>query len=137
MKRGKRVSVLCRGCPNVFQALAIAVRAGKGKFCSIECYRRHRSVNKMPPLERQKVHNRKHKYGLSEHDWNEMLLRQDNMCALCREAFTGQRIMVDHCHKTGCVRGLLCIQCNTMLGMAKDDKLILMKAVNYLASGVL
>ena len=43
-----------------------------------------------------------------------------------------RRLSVDHCHKTGKIRALLCGQCNTMLGMAQEKKDILQMAIKYL-----
>jgi hypothetical protein len=64
-----------------------------------------------------------------------MLVSQDNKCAICGTAFEdsfGKNVHVDHDHKTGKVRGLLCQGCNHLLGRAKDDPQILLNAVDYL-----
>lgn len=52
-------------------------------------------------------------YGLTLDSYTEMLQKQDSRCAICKEQKT---LVIDHCHKTGKVRGLLCIGCNTGLG---------------------
>ena len=44
----------------------------------------------------------------------------------------GRRICVDHCHRTGVVRGFLCNKCNTILGLAGDSPNMLLKLANYL-----
>ena len=72
---------------------------------------------------------RKRTYGLSGDDYAAMVKKQNNLCAIC----LGERgLCVDHCHKTGRIRGLLCRQCNTMLGNATDSPEILDKAIEYL-----
>ncbi len=79
--------------------------------------------------------NLKSKYGLSEDDYNSMLDDQGNSCALCDKSFSilsSNLIHVDHCHKTGDVRGILCKDCNVGLGLLGDDIEGLLKAIDYL-----
>jgi len=73
---------------------------------------------------------RKHKYGLSENEFNEMLLNQGGMCAIC--GFNKNFPAVDHNHVTGRVRGLLCGACNKGIGHLKEDVLVMEKAIKYL-----
>ncbi len=66
-----------------------------------------------------------------------MLEVQDHRCALCRrtaEESTGRHVWlaVDHDHETGKIRELLCIQCNGMLGMARDQAALLRLAADYI-----
>lgn len=58
----------------------------------------------------------KHRYGITDADFDAMLEAQRNACAICGRSFRGTRACVDHCHSTGTVRGLLCIGCNGALG---------------------
>ena len=55
----------------------------------------------------------KNKYGITLEQHNNMLVAQEGKCAVCEILFEHRRINVDHDHKTGEVRGLLCYQCNT------------------------
>lgn len=77
-------------------------------------------------------------YGLTLEDYDAMLLRQRGRCALCGAKRSGRNdgaagaLHVDHCHATGVVRGLLCHNCNMMLGHAKDNIELLRKAMEYL-----
>jgi len=57
-------------------------------------------------------------YGLSTEDYNRMFDEQDGKCAICKNAFV---LVVDHCHETNEVRGLLCSMCNTGLGLFQDS----------------
>ena len=59
---------------------------------------------------------------------------QGNCCAICGAKPKGRRLAVDHDHKTGKVRGLLCMFCNTGLGKFRDDPKLLKKAIGYLES---
>lgn len=57
-------------------------------------------------------------YGISEATYQEMLASQSGVCAICKRppnTASGQ-LHVDHCHKTGAVRKLLCVKCNMALG---------------------
>jgi len=78
------------------------------------------------------------KYNITLQDYDDLLLKQNNCCAICGENVencekgSGHRLAVDHCHTTGKVRGLLCSACNILLGKAKDNISILQSAINYL-----
>lgn len=64
----------------------------------------------------------------------ELTKKQDGLCAICDDAFNYKRKRVlDHCHNTGEVRGLLCYNCNLGLGMFKDDVDKLNRAIIYLS----
>jgi hypothetical protein len=66
-------------------------------------------------------------------DYLEILLHQDNRCYLCRTQSPGVKgWSVDHDHKTGFVRAILCNSCNLMLGFSKDNIETLLKAVEFL-----
>lgn len=60
-----------------------------------------------------------------------MLQEQNNSCYICLEAFI-KRASVDHCHKSGKIRRLLCNNCNVALGNVKDNPEILKKMIIYL-----
>lgn len=62
-------------------------------------------------------------------EWDKIYRQQDGKCAF---GHTSKKLHVDHCHKTGVVRGLLCYNCNNGLGRFKDDIEILEKAIVYL-----
>lgn len=74
--------------------------------------------------------------GIKEYD--EKLAAQNGVCAICSEPETVIRagkilpLVVDHNHKTGAVRGLLCNGCNTGIGKLKDSRELLLKAIQYL-----
>jgi len=80
------------------------------------------------------------KYGLHLKQFEEMLTTQQNKCAICQTPITinvtpfhwQRRCVVDHCHTNGNVRGLLCSQCNTAIGLLKEDAAALERAIQYL-----
>ena len=73
----------------------------------------------------------KHNYNLTEIEFNLLLEKQNNKCAICFTEFSG-KILVDHNHATGANRGLLCHSCNIILGHAHDNVQILQNAIKYL-----
>ena len=70
-------------------------------------------------------------YKITAADYDRMLEEQDGCCAICG-GLSGDRLCVDHDHRSGDVRGLLCSPCNQMLGQAKDNPTTLLKAALYL-----
>lgn len=81
--------------------------------------------------------------GMTLEQFTDLVERQQGLCAICRCPETGRPtgkhkstnpvpLSVDHDHKTGLRRGLLCRRCNTLLGMAADDPQILLAAIDYL-----
>ena len=80
----------------------------------------------------------KRTYGISLNDYNILFIKQKRICAICYNKETRRlngkivNLSVDHNHKTGKVRGLLCSQCNRSLGGFKDDIKLLKKAIYYL-----
>lgn len=76
----------------------------------------------------------RNRFGIDAHAYEELLAKQEGVCAVCRrkERIAGRRLAVDHCHKTGAVRGLLCQACNTGLGKFEDNPVLLARAAQYL-----
>ena len=72
-------------------------------------------------------------YGMSKEDVDKLLLSQNNLCKICLVDIS-KTFHVDHCHSSGTVRGLLCNQCNTGLGLFKDSEDNLSRAIDYLRS---
>jgi DNA repair exonuclease SbcCD ATPase subunit len=74
------------------------------------------------------------KYGVNEAWYLEQLEKQGGACAICKKPHTQnkRRLAIDHCHKTGSVRALLCDLCNKGLGHFEDNKSFLYSAILYL-----
>lgn len=68
-------------------------------------------------------------YGLTIDDYAQLMRKQGGQCGICAKS---RRLGVDHCHKSGRVRGLLCNDCNFFLGLAEDDPHRLQAAIAYL-----
>lgn len=72
-------------------------------------------------------------YGITLAQYNEMLVDQNYCCSICAEPQRdSKRLAVDHDHDTGRVRGLLCHECNLMLGKARDNPDLLRAGATYL-----
>lgn len=76
----------------------------------------------------------KWQYGKTREWYEEKLAEQNGACAICgtTDTYPHTRLSIDHCHKTGEVRGLLCHYCNIGIGGLKDNQDRLISAVLYL-----
>lgn len=79
----------------------------------------------------------KNRHGITLNDYNEILRDQNNCCLICGSENTRYKgemrvLVVDHCHDTGKIRGLLCNLCNLGLGYFKDRVDLLSRAITYL-----
>jgi hypothetical protein len=134
----------CAVCQQPFDDLrSPANRAARPKrFCSRACKQKERILNGKAAAATAR-HLIKRKYGISQDEYRALRDRQGGACAICgtttpigklphhdREAFW---LHVDHDHKTGQIRGLLCTKCNIGLGQFKDDPLLLQTALRYLS----
>jgi hypothetical protein len=81
---------------------------------------------------------RKRRFGITPERYSELLKSQNGVCAICNQPEIATRLgkvkalAVDHCHKSGKIRGLLCSDCNTGIGKLKDDPKVLLAAIQYL-----
>lgn len=76
------------------------------------------------------------RYGITIQVYNAILHSQNGCCAICgtTRCLSGNNLCVDHCHKTGRVRGLLCRKCNSGIGQLEDSTALLKKAIEYIES---
>ncbi|WTA23580.1 endonuclease VII domain-containing protein [Streptomyces sp. NBC_00853] len=77
----------------------------------------------------RRVGHLKCSYGMTEADRDEMIDAQGGLCCICLKR---PAVHVDHCHKTGRVRGVLCFNCNTAIGKLGDDPDAARRVVSYL-----
>lgn len=116
--------------------------SGKSSRCSTCHYKINRSRLAIDKDFRDNVNrlNRiskiKNKYGLSQESYNNLIINQNNKCAICSIEFNSiskkTKIAIDHCHKTDSIRGLLCSRCNIGLGQFRDNENYLLSAIQYL-----
>jgi hypothetical protein len=75
----------------------------------------------------------KHRYGITIDIINELLLKQNNKCAICNVEFQGSyHRNIDHDHNNGKIRQLLCRKCNRGLGCFLDNEILLQNATDYI-----
>lgn len=91
--------------------------SNKERLAKEQSDRRKRNPEHVALIDRRSAY--KINYGITVEDFDAMLRLQKNKCAVCLSSAPGgrwSRFAVDHCHKSGKVRGLLCMSCNTTLG---------------------
>lgn len=90
--------------------------------------------------EKKWAYDLKRIYNITVEQYNEIVVRQNGVCAIClqpnreKQNEKEKRLCVDHSHKTGNNRGLLCGHCNKGLGQFSDSPILLEKALKYLLS---
>lgn len=113
----------------------------KNQSSCIECmkWKQKNYWNSRTPKKRLEQHL-KYKYGIEPETFLATWEKQDGKCAICEEAlpdlltYDNRRrgYAIDHNHDTGDFRGILCLMCNTLLGMANDNVEVLKQAIKYL-----
>lgn len=83
------------------------------------------------------------RYYISRGEYERLLVEQGGACAICRQPETRRhkngtlhRLCIDHDHKTGAIRGLLCTRCNIAVGSFKDNPEHMERAIEYLRKAV-
>ena len=73
-------------------------------------------------------------FNITVEQYYKIFTKQAGCCAICgiSQKDLKSRLAIDHNHKTGTIRGLLCFNCNTSLGKWGDDSVIVKKALDYL-----
>jgi Recombination endonuclease VII. len=79
--------------------------------------------------------NLRRKFNMTVDEYNSLLNKQNGVCAICFELPVTKRLAVDHDAETSVIRGLLCANCNTAIGLLKHNLQRLDSAKNYLQNG--
>lgn len=132
----------CGVCKTPFESIFVT----RDKYCSKECRYKSKYLNRgikglcrecgKVPIEKgwrcnsckvvANIKNFQQKYGISEQDYEKILINQGGLCAICRKKNRGTvahlRLGIDHNHITGHIRGLLCNYCNSNLGWFEKYK---------------
>lgn len=107
------------------------------KLCS-EIAKQKRPKYIHPDPERQKRERKNNQlkffYKITLEDYNKMFKEQEGKCKICNKSVDEFKkgLVVDHCHETGKIRGLLCTNCNTGIGSLGDNIYILQRSIEYL-----
>jgi hypothetical protein len=122
-RRGRKRSLdkICKGCGITFRPYS-----PQQFYCTDECSEENRYLII--------------KFGITSKDYWTMFEKQSGRCAICNgpgfsmhPTIKRSPLVVDHCHDSGDVRGLLCHNCNRGLGLFQDNQEILQKAIEYLS----
>ena len=109
-------------------------------------HQEERKAYRMKHRERARTYMKKYKqdwkvnrYGLGKVGFDSLMIEQNGVCAICLQPETRRQktgvadaLCIDHNHKTGTARGLLCHKCNSAIGLLQDDPLLLEKAKEYI-----
>lgn len=115
----ERLVRTCAGCTKEF-----VKNAPTQAYCSEKCRVENSYLTRM--------------YGITKADYDTMEAEQEGKCAICREfnfamgTYHTGKLMVDHDHDSGKVRGLLCHNCNRGIGLFKDSPEVASAAAQYL-----
>jgi hypothetical protein len=99
------------------------------KKCSKELYALWRKENHEAIKKKDRITHYVRSYNLTEEQVSALVENRNGVCKVCSLFLP---LVVDHCHTTGKVRGLICSSCNSVLGYAKDNKKTLENAIKYL-----
>ena len=99
------------------------------KACATGDWQKWRAANLDSAREKDRVYHYIRTYRLTEEQARQLVEDRTGTCAICEEL---KPLVVDHCHTTNEVRGLICSACNSVLGYAKDNLKTLTRARAYL-----
>jgi hypothetical protein len=96
-------------------------------------WRKDNPENTQKHLMRMRERNKERRYGITQEQFDQMLVDQNNKCKICDIEFKNTKdTHIDHCHNSSVVRGLLCNNCNVALGQFGDNTDIMDNAIKYL-----
>lgn len=131
-QRKDGLSSWCKACK--VSAATIAINKNKEHYSNYKKIYNQTHKDSELEIRRHRHYHIKRKYGISIDEYELMLVHQNNKCLICAKDQTKeqQAFAVDHCHKTGKIRGLLCCSCNRGIGYLKDSIQNLHSAIQYL-----
>jgi hypothetical protein len=112
--------------PEIYRAMPSGVKVCLG------CKKVNGAAWRQKNQEANRDKNRGARYGLSADDIKAIWQRQGGKCAICESLLPGRKFHIDHNHSTGAVRGLLCVACNTALGLMGESLGRMARAIDYL-----
>ena len=120
-------------CIDCIKEEVVTYRVATGKPLLCATHRRKRNKERREKAHTAHVHRT---YGISGDEYLLLRKSQGGLCALCGP-WTGRNgkyvsLSVDHNHRTGEVRGLLCRPCNRVLGIWRDNPQVFLRAAEYL-----
>jgi hypothetical protein len=140
VKNSGRYKSSCKSCDSIefkkkYRAKPFSSLTKEQKALHIEHTKKWRAEN---PDKRHKQERSRHllqTYGIVQKEYDDMLYSQQGCCKLCGKKLIRESVKryfsVDHNHSTGIVRGILCYNCNSGLGLFKDNPHLLERAKEY------
>jgi hypothetical protein len=95
----------------------------------IQCTRQEEKKYRTRTPDKSYYRKIKQKYGISKEEHTNLMIKFNGCCAICKSE---NKLVIDHCHATNQIRGLLCANCNAGIGMLGDNVEILEAAIKYL-----
>lgn len=111
---------ICKRCNQLKPLDRFTVSGNGSRYCNEGCFT---------------AFNREQTYGLAAGTAEVVFAQFEELCAICgvtESAGNQKGLVVDHCHASGAIRGLLCRHCNVAIGMFKEDPKLLTAAIAYL-----
>ncbi len=118
---------LCSKCGKPRKSRSPNSKSKVTSWC-YSCLKAYKKAHPPTPAQRRTA-KLWHKYHLTPEQYDAMLVKQNGVCAICKQAETSldtrinkvRRLAIDHDHRTGKIRGLLCNRCNKLLGQVERD----------------
>lgn len=110
-------------------------RKDKKSIYCLQCRADLARIARYSKPERGRIYSRYRRYGITKEQYDELNIKQGGLCAICGTDKPGRNhstLYIDHNHSTGKVRGLLCCDCNLLLGQAKENIDTLKASIQYL-----
>ena len=134
-----KVCIVCGGDPKPLSEFNYRKRRSKYstrcKKCRAIWRKQNNEMNLDDHKRRTRNSNLKRKFGITLGDYEDMLFGQGGKCLICGEEQHGNKeLSVDHDHKTGKIRSLLCSRCNTFVGYIESNPDLLPNVIEYIKS---
>lgn len=107
----------------------ICSRKRGGGYLQMCDFHRRKYHDRPDKLRKKRQEGRLRKYGISDPEYQKMIETQQGLCAICH---TRPGTAIDHCHRTGKVRALLCVGCNAGMGHFQENLEWMKSAIEYL-----
>ncbi len=137
-----KLQAYCRICSNMLGRKWAMNNAERKALSEIKYYELNKEKKKLAAKLRYKADHRSRRnrhllkfFGINLIEYESLWVSQGQCCKICkRTENNGREFPVDHCHTTNQIRGILCSNCNTLLGLSNESKEILETAIKYLLS---
>ena len=113
----------CSKCHGVYPVSNFYVNQDRPTSCCKGCTKEKRDNTRLPQ-----------RYGITNEQYNKMIEVQENCCGVCGKqggTTKSTKLHIDHDHKTGKVRGLLCVGCNMLVGFVEKNEVTTAAAQEY------